>query len=187
MAPSSLQSVYNFWLKEENSIVSIDRRNGRCVVRMPKAAYLSKYGDFVDPNIEAEDVVLRKTNTVKQYIKAPRMVYTKSIKRLHAEFVKEYPNIGCSQSTFVKYRPFYIEVPTEREKQSCLCIVCQNAHTKLKGINTFRSCEKLQPIYSVTLKHNNLMLIFPCILNRVKKKEIITFSNRSWKVMSRKG
>jgi len=40
--------------------------------------------------------------------------------------------------------------PTEREKQSCLCSVCQNAHTKLEGINTFRRIEKLAAITSAS-------------------------------------
>ena len=150
MSTSSLQSIYNFWLKEENSIISNDWRNGRDVVRIPKATYPSKYGNFVNPNIEVEDVILKKKNTVKRYIKAPRMIYTKSIKRLHLEYLKEHPNIDCSQSGFAKYRPFYIEVPTEKENQSCWCIVCQNAHTKLREINTFWKIEKLQPVYSVT-------------------------------------
>ena len=44
------------------------------------------------------------------------MVYKKSIKWLHLEHLKEHPTIDCSLSTFVKYRPFYIEVPIEREK-----------------------------------------------------------------------
>ena len=34
---SSLPSIYNFWLGEENSIISNDRRNERNVVRIPKA------------------------------------------------------------------------------------------------------------------------------------------------------
>ena len=58
MSTSSLQTTYNFWLKEENSIISNDRRNGRDVVRIPKATYLTKYGNFADPKIEVEDVVL---------------------------------------------------------------------------------------------------------------------------------
>ena len=78
------------------------------------------------------------------------MVYTKSIKRLHLEYLTVHPSIDCSRSTIVNYRQFYIEVPTEIEKQSCLCIVCQKAHTKLRGIKTFRKLEKLQPMYSVT-------------------------------------
>ena len=92
---------------------------------------------------------MKKTNKT-HYIKAPRMVYTKSIEQLHLDFLNENPNTTCSRSTFIKYKPFYIEEATEREKQSCLCIVCQNAHTKLTGINNFRKVEKLKPILSVT-------------------------------------
>ena len=148
--PRNSMYIYNFLLKEENSIVSNDRKNGRDVVRTPKATYLSKYGNFVDPITEVEDVILKETNTVKRYIKAPRMVYTKSIKRLHLEYLTVHPSIDRSRSTIVNYRQFYIEVPTEIEKQSCLCIVCQKAHTKLRGIKTFRKLEKLQPMHSVT-------------------------------------
>ena len=67
------------------------------------------------------------------------------MKRLHLDFLAEYPNINCSRSTFVKYRPFYIEVPTEGE--TILLVHCMS---KLRGINTFRKLEKLPPIYSVT-------------------------------------
>ena len=147
---TSHQKIYDYWLKDENSIISNDRRNGRDQVRMPEAAYLSKYGKFTDPNIEKEEVILKKKNTAKQYIKAPRRIYTKSLKRMHLDYVAENPDESCSRSTFVKYRPFYIEVPTEREKQSCLCITCQNMHTQLRGINTFRKLEKLHSIDSVT-------------------------------------
>ena len=131
------QGILNYWLKEENSIISKDQRNGQDVVRIPKLTHLSKYGGLSDSNIEEEDVILKKTNKVEHYVKAPRMVYTKSLDQLHLDFLKAEPEIICSQSTFFKFKPFYIEQPTEREKQSCLCIVCQNAHTKLEGINTF--------------------------------------------------
>ena len=36
------------------------------------------------------------------------------------------------------------------KKQSCLCILCKNAYTKIKAINTYRKISKLQPIHSVT-------------------------------------
>lgn len=39
----------------------------------------------------------------------------------------------------------------QRKRSNLACaIVCQNALTKLRGINTFQKREKLQPIYSVT-------------------------------------
>ena len=112
VSKSSLQSIYNFWLKGENSIISNDCRNGRDVVRILRTTDVSKYRNFFDSNIEVEDIILKKANRVKQYIKAPRMVYTKSSKPFHLKYLEEHPNIDCSQSTFIKYRPFYIEVST---------------------------------------------------------------------------
>ena len=48
MSKSSLQSIYNFWLKGENSIISNDRRNGRDVVRILRTTDVSKYRNFFD-------------------------------------------------------------------------------------------------------------------------------------------
>ena len=148
MSTSSLQIIYNYWVKEKNSIISNDQRNERDVVRISKATYLSKYGNFVDPNTEVEDGILKKTNTVKRYIKAPCMVYTKSIKQLHFKYLKEYSNIDCSRSTFVKYRPFYIEVPTERE--AILLVHCMSKCTYKSKRNQCFHKLKVQPIYSDT-------------------------------------
>ena len=93
---------------------------------------------------------MKRTNTKKLYVKAQRMVYTKPICRLYEDFVKTAPEVKCSRSTFFKYKPFYVVVPSEREKESCLCIKCQNIHLQLRGINTFRRQEKLTPVHSVT-------------------------------------
>lgn len=128
LSPTFHQSILNFWLKKGNSIISSDRRNGRDVVRMPKLSYFLKYGKLTDANVEEEVVVLKKTSKVKHYIKAPRMVNTKSLNRLNDDFLKCNPDIVCSRSTFFKYKPFSIMKPTQREKQSCFCVVCQNAH-----------------------------------------------------------
>lgn len=47
-----------------------------------------------------------------------------------------------------RYRPFYITPPTEKE--SCLCMKCQNGHLLLKGIITYRNMKKLTNHFSVT-------------------------------------
>ena len=39
---------------------------------------------------------------------------------------------------FYSYKPFYVSKPTEREKESCLCIDCLNPYLVLKSINKFR-------------------------------------------------
>ena len=153
---SSLQSIYNFWLGEENSIISNDRRNGRNAARIPKATYLSKYGNFVAPNIEVEDVILKKTNTVKRYDTLKYHVwYTRKVLSCFIlniwKIIPISIVLGVRSSSTDHFKvKCNCRLHFTLEKQSCLCIVCQNAHTKLRGINTFRKPEKLKPIYSVT-------------------------------------
>ena len=59
-------------------------------------------------------------------------------------------NIQCSLNTFIKFKPFYVFPPSEREKESCLCKKCLNIHALLKGINNFRKIKKLAALTSVT-------------------------------------
>ena len=56
----------------------------------------------------------------------------------------------CSLATFYKFKSFDIGPPTEWEKESCLCVKCQNTHLLLKGINNFRNSKKLNQLDSVT-------------------------------------
>ena len=65
-------------------------------------------------------------------------------------FFKKGVDLDCSLATFYNFKPFYIGPPTEREKESCLCIKCQNTHLLLKGINNFRKSKKLNQLDSVT-------------------------------------
>ena len=81
------------------------------------------------------------------------MVYTRLVKKIYQAFVET--RFACSISTFIKYNPFYITEPTEREKESCLCKKCLNAHLLLAGINNFQKAQKLSPFASVTDFLNN--------------------------------
>ena len=122
--------IYKFWLFEENSIPSTDRRSGKDKVQISKMKYLQEYKhlkDIHDENITESSQVSKKTGNVKTYFSAQRMIYTKPMAQLHQKFLKSTES-SCSLSTFKRYKPFYIGSPTEREKESCLCIRCQNAH-----------------------------------------------------------
>ena len=83
------------------------------------------------------------------------MIYTKTRRKMPKDFVASRDNIECSLSTFFRYQPFYITPPSEREKESCLCIKCQNVHLLLQGISTYRSTQNLSKHYSVTEFVNN--------------------------------
>ena len=78
------------------------------------------------------------------------MVYTKPIRKMFQSFTEKEGNC-CSLSTFLKYKPFYITNPTEREKELCLCKRCLNAHLLLSGISIFRKTTKLTPHLSVKM------------------------------------
>ena len=102
-----------------------------------------------DENCKEKDVTLKKTGKTKTYIVAQRKIYTKPIRQLYQEF-KGNIDFDCSLATFYKFKPFYIGPPTERKKESCPCIKCQNTHLLLKGINNFRKSKKLNQLDSIT-------------------------------------
>ena len=112
--------IYNFW--KDNSITSVDRSNGRDIVRVAKVKFLQKYKHFHDLGNEEEQVVLKKTANKKQWVKGPRKVYSKPSRDLYLEYVNKNGS-SVHFSTFYKYKPFYVTSPTEREKDCCLCII----------------------------------------------------------------
>ena len=50
-------------------------------------------------------------------MKSQRIIYTKTIRKMHTDFVASRGNIQCSLSTFFRYKPFYITRPSERERE----------------------------------------------------------------------
>ena len=131
--------------------MSTDRRSNRDEVRISKLEYPRDYAhctNISDTNITEKEVVLAKTGTKKKYMTAQRTVYTRPVKKIYQAFVET--GFPCSISTFIKYKPFYITAPTEREKESCLYKKCLNAHLILAGIKNFRKAPKLPFHRSVT-------------------------------------
>ena len=87
--------------------------------------------DLEDENI-TEITKIKKNRTSKTYMKSQRIMYTKTIRKINTGFVASRDNIQCSLSTFFRYKPFYITPPSERQKESCLCIKYQNFHLLLR-------------------------------------------------------
>ena len=59
-------------------------------------------------------------------------------------------------TVFYSLKPFYYMPPSEKEKQSCLCINCLNPQVLLKSINGYRSPMKLTPHKSLTAYHKQM-------------------------------
>ena len=152
LSVSQHQKIYDFWLDENVSIPSTDKRSGCQEIRIGKLQYIKelKHLEHIsDENCKEKDVTLKKTGKTKTYIVAQCKIYTKPIRQLYQEF-KGNIDFDCSLATFYKFKPFYIGPPIEREKESCLFIKCQNTHLLLKGINNFPKSKKLNQLDSVT-------------------------------------
>ena len=104
--------------------------------------------EITDDNVREEEKTCKKGSKVKMIV-ATKTIYTDSIRTLHKRF-NEDEGHPISLSAFFKYKPFYVLKPSEKEKQSCLCIYCLNPHVILKAINTFRISRKLAPHDSLT-------------------------------------
>ena len=67
-------------------------------------------------------------------IVATKRIYIKQARKLHQRF-NESQETSVSLNTFYNMKPFCCLKPSEKEKQSCLCINCLNPHVILKAIN----------------------------------------------------
>ena len=111
------QLIHDAWVG--NSQVTVDRRNGRDMVSIPKSKYDKLYS-----SIETEKLVETTNKRGKPIIKALRCIATISVRDL----VKKLKDSGhnFSYGSVINYRPFFIGVATEREKLECLCKVYFN-------------------------------------------------------------
>ena len=105
------QIIFDTW--HENSIVTVDRRNGRDEVKIKKKAY-SKFENLKLPEeIELENF---KSKRNIEMVKSTRRIYTKSIREiLKIVRIKTGHNISLGSVHYLK--PFYIGRPTEKEKR----------------------------------------------------------------------
>ena len=77
--------------------------------------------------VPKEEEKCRKKSSSITMIVATKKIYNESIRKLHQTFNKSHPEENpVSLTTFFNLKPFYCYKPSEREKQSCLCINCLN-------------------------------------------------------------
>ena len=151
--PQSMHhEIYAYWLKPEVSITTVDRRNGRDEAKIAKIMYQRDFRHLQgipDENIKAKEIVLKKTGNKMEIMTAQKKIFNEPIRQLHQKFVATSGQ-DCSLSTFYKYKPFYVTLPTEREKETCLCMKCTNIHFLLDAINRYRKNSKLKVYESAT-------------------------------------
>ena len=138
------KEVYDFWL--QNSITFNDSTNS--TKRISKMSFMRNFKEIKDENIREEEKTHKKGSKLKMVV-ATKRIYTNSVRTLHKRFNEDQEH-PISLTAFFKHKPFYVLKPSEKEKQSCLCIYCLNPHVILKAINTFRTLRKLAPHDSLT-------------------------------------
>ena len=81
-------------------------------------------------------------NGSKQIFKVGQKMYTESVGKLHAKYNESYKSV--SFTIFFKTKPFYCHLPSEREKQTCLCITCSSKYLKRRSY--VDNCKTLLPL-----------------------------------------
>lgn len=68
---------------------------------------------------------VRSTCTLRKDKQQKRLL-NDSLQNLHAKYQAEFPNHTLSFALFCKLRPFYVVIPKESDRQTCLCKICEN-------------------------------------------------------------
>lgn len=95
----------------------------------------------------------RDTITRKQ-VKIQKRLLSDSLKNLHLKFKAENPNIKISYTEFCKRKPFWVVHPSFKDRETCLCKLCENAQ--------FMADKLFQQSVLLTSKVKDLMLSICC-------------------------
>ena len=134
----TLQIIHDVW--NENSIPSVDCRNGRESITIRRSLYLQRYHKDLSHPQPLLDKVKRNTH----YFSATRRIVTCTNQKV-VDIIKEKHNISLSVGTVWVHKPFYIVHPTEKEKQLCLCKTCYNKR------QLFNALKKEYPVIGESL------------------------------------
>ena len=142
-----LSSVVNFKPNCLRKLLSNNQPNKR-----NSKSSLSCFQEIYNFWLENSTTSTDSTNNKKRISKKTFLQQCKNI--VDEKLLKKFNNARdspVSLTTFFTYKPFYCVLPSEKEKQSCVCINCQNPHLLLQAINYYRSSKKLQPHESPTV------------------------------------
>ena len=135
------QLIRDCWI--EYSQVTVDRRNERDMVSMPKQKYQNMYG-----GIETEKLIQVVNKRGIEIVKAVRRVATITVRNLVNNLITR--DHVFSYGTVINFRPFFIGVATEPEKLECLCRVCFNMRLLFDTIMKAVKEENLEEFKSIT-------------------------------------
>lgn len=129
LSQETQQLIVDAWLKE--SMITVDRRSGRDQVVMKRELFIQKFGNLRFP----EDIVIEEFTSKRNQlmVRTTRRIAIKTFKEMNA-LLKVKHNLDVSSGSIFKYKPFFIQTATEREKECCLCKVCLNIRLKYRAL-----------------------------------------------------
>ena len=101
------QTIFDDWI--ENSIPSVDMRNGRDNVKMKCNEYEKRYINIINDRHPME---VKKKRGKKVYV-ATRRVATCTVRRLQRK-LEEKNNVNASLGLLMHFKPFFITSPTDK-------------------------------------------------------------------------
>ena len=118
ISKANRQLLYDEWV--ENSIPSVDCRNGRQIVNIKENKYNSIYSD-IEPRYSIEATRNQRGADV---ISCLRRVSTCTVERIQSKLLGKY-NLDVSIGSIMNMKPFLLKNPTEKENM-CLHKYCLN-------------------------------------------------------------
>ena len=110
----------------------VDRRDGRDQVIERAAEYNRMYNSLKVPSFVELEVFTSKRNV--EMIRTTRRISTKTCREIQ-ELISKTHNVNISLGSVLNLRPFYVQKPTEREKESCLCKFCLNIRLEYTALS----------------------------------------------------
>ena len=145
--PEQRQLIFDTWI--DNSTISVDRRDGRDSVRIPKGVYNKRFF-----SIETSLVSFLKNKRNAEIAQAPRYICHMTTSEILKVLEDKHGSKFCRGSVH-NLRPFFVENPTDREKLECLCTVCCNIRLLFQAVQRRAKKNSLPEFQSITSYFTN--------------------------------
>ena len=123
------QAIFDLW--HEHSIVTVDRRTGRDEVSIKSIDYHLKFKELSVPDDMVLGYYTSKRN--QSMVKTTKRIWITPIRHLQ-EIANKKLRENISLGLIINLKPFYVQQPPDREKESCLCRFCLNLQLRFNEL-----------------------------------------------------
>jgi hypothetical protein len=137
LAKYRLRSAFNDKLG-----IGVARRRRKEKIYLSNRVRQTVAGFFLRPDNSTLLAGIKKTKTFQKH-KRQKRVLKDTIKNLHVKFLAEANNVKkISLSLFSRLRPYWVTFPVESERETCLCVLCDNTKMLLNEITNVTTLKK---------------------------------------------